>query len=76
MELSFDNDCSYSELVIIGMKRKRKLTKILAFLTVLWEYRLDLFHHIQTLRLGGELHLAPLGPEPGRILDVGTGTGI
>ena len=44
MELSFDNDCSYSELVVIGMKRKRKLTKILAFLTVLWEYRLDLFH--------------------------------
>ncbi|PVI02860.1 S-adenosyl-L-methionine-dependent methyltransferase [Periconia macrospinosa] len=38
--------------------------------------RLDLFHHIQTLRLGGELHLAPIGPEPGRILDVGTGTGI
>ena len=44
MELSFNNDCSYSELIVIRIKRKRKLTKILAFLTVLWEYCLDLFH--------------------------------
>ena len=26
--------------------------------------------------MGGELHLAPLGSEPQRILDIGTGTGI
>ncbi|KAF1995368.1 S-adenosyl-L-methionine-dependent methyltransferase [Amniculicola lignicola CBS 123094] len=38
--------------------------------------RLDLYHHIQTLRLGGELHLAPIGDNPQRILDVATGTGI
>ncbi|KAF2250247.1 S-adenosyl-L-methionine-dependent methyltransferase [Trematosphaeria pertusa] len=38
--------------------------------------RLDLYHHIQTLRLGGELHLAPIGDNPQRVLDLGTGTGI
>lgn len=38
--------------------------------------RLDLYHHIQTLSLGGELHLAPIGDSPQRILDIGTGTGI
>ncbi|OCK77679.1 S-adenosyl-L-methionine-dependent methyltransferase [Lepidopterella palustris CBS 459.81] len=38
--------------------------------------RLDLFHHIMSLRCGGELHLAPIGDNPQRILDVGTGTGI
>lgn len=30
--------------------------------------RLDLYHHIQTLSLGGELHLAPIGDNPQRIL--------
>jgi ubiquinone/menaquinone biosynthesis C-methylase UbiE len=29
-----------------------------------------------TLRCGGELHLAPIGENPQRILDLGTGTGI
>lgn len=38
--------------------------------------RLDLYHHIQTLSLSGELHLAPIGDNPQRILDVGTGTGM
>ncbi|KAF2870304.1 S-adenosyl-L-methionine-dependent methyltransferase [Massariosphaeria phaeospora] len=38
--------------------------------------RLDLFHHILTLSLDGELHLAPIGDNPQRILDLGTGTGI
>ncbi|KAL1983201.1 hypothetical protein VTN96DRAFT_375 [Rasamsonia emersonii] len=38
--------------------------------------RLDLFHHILTMRCGGELHLAPIGSNPQRILDLGTGTGI
>ncbi|KAF2649012.1 S-adenosyl-L-methionine-dependent methyltransferase [Lophiostoma macrostomum CBS 122681] len=37
--------------------------------------RLDLYHHLQTLRLDGELHLAPL-VNPQRVLDIGTGTGI
>jgi len=37
--------------------------------------RLDLFHHLFGLRLDGKLHLAPL-QSPGRILDLGTGTGI
>lgn len=38
--------------------------------------RLDLFHEILTRRCDGELHLAPLGPDIQRILDLGTGTGI
>ncbi|KAF1953810.1 S-adenosyl-L-methionine-dependent methyltransferase [Byssothecium circinans] len=38
--------------------------------------RLDLYHHIMTLRMDGALHYAPIGEEPGRILDLGTGTGI
>lgn len=37
--------------------------------------RLDLHHHIFTLVLQNRLHLAPLH-KPGRVLDVGTGTGI
>ncbi|MCJ1339888.1 hypothetical protein MMC09_005180 [Bachmanniomyces sp. S44760] len=37
--------------------------------------RLDLQHHVLTLLLNGELHLAPL-VNPTRILDIGTGTGI
>ncbi|KAL9117532.1 MAG: hypothetical protein Q9187_005932 [Circinaria calcarea] len=37
--------------------------------------RLDLQHHIVTLLLDGELHLAPL-ENPKKILDIGTGTGI
>lgn len=38
--------------------------------------RLDLQHHIFRILLDGELFLAPLPPNPQRILDVGTGTGI
>jgi SAM-dependent methyltransferase len=39
--------------------------------------RLDLLHHIFRLVLGGPLYRAPIAtPPPGRILDVGTGTGI
>lgn len=38
--------------------------------------RLDLFHHLLTLRCDDKLHLAPIGPNPQRILDLGTGTGI
>ncbi|KAA8914987.1 TAM domain methyltransferase [Sphaerosporella brunnea] len=37
--------------------------------------RLDMMHHIYSLLLGGQLHLAPL-QDPHRILDVGCGTGI
>ncbi|CZS95211.1 related to TAM domain methyltransferase [Rhynchosporium agropyri] len=37
---------------------------------------LDLFHHIFNLSLDGNLFLAPIGPNPQRILDIGTGTGI
>jgi hypothetical protein len=36
--------------------------------------RLDLYHHIQTLSLEGELHLAPIGPDPQRILGMTTVT--
>lgn len=36
--------------------------------------RLDLTHHILALLLGGHLYKAPVS-EPGRILDIGTGTG-
>ncbi|KAF2842832.1 S-adenosyl-L-methionine-dependent methyltransferase [Patellaria atrata CBS 101060] len=38
--------------------------------------RLDLFHHLLTLAIGDKLHLAPIGDNPQRILDLGTGTGI
>ena len=38
--------------------------------------RLDLTHHMMRILLHGELHLCPLAPNPQRILDVGTGTGI
>ncbi|KEZ38927.1 hypothetical protein SAPIO_CDS10265 [Scedosporium apiospermum] len=37
---------------------------------------LDLYHHLFTSTLGGELFLAPIGPDPQRVLDLGTGTGI
>lgn len=37
--------------------------------------RLDLYHHIFLMILGGQLYTAPLD-HPQRVLDVGTGTGI
>ena len=37
--------------------------------------RLDLFHHMFLLLLGGKLYIAPL-ENPQKVLDVGTGTGI
>ncbi|KAJ5084553.1 hypothetical protein NUU61_009132 [Penicillium alfredii] len=37
--------------------------------------RLDLSHHIYSMLLNGELHLAPV-TKPPRVLDLGTGTGI
>lgn len=39
-------------------------------------HRLDIVHHTYLLLLDNKLHLAPIGPNPTRILDVGTGTGI
>ncbi|KPM42793.1 hypothetical protein AK830_g3750 [Neonectria ditissima] len=38
--------------------------------------RMDLVHHIYTLVLDGQLHLAPISENPQRVLDIGTGTGI
>ncbi|KAF4975218.1 hypothetical protein FDECE_18592 [Fusarium decemcellulare] len=38
--------------------------------------RMDLVHHIYSLILDGKLHLAPIGKDPQRVLDLGTGTGI
>lgn len=38
--------------------------------------RLDMFHHMFKLALGGKLFLAPLTVESLRVLDIGTGTGI
>ncbi|RSL46430.1 hypothetical protein CEP54_013850 [Fusarium duplospermum] len=38
--------------------------------------RMDLVHHIYSLILEGKLHLAPIGDNPQRVLDLGTGTGI
>jgi trans-aconitate methyltransferase len=40
------------------------------------QHRLDLKHHVFKLLLGGKLFHAPIPPNPQRILDVGTGTGI
>ncbi|KAL1987708.1 hypothetical protein VTN96DRAFT_2548 [Rasamsonia emersonii] len=37
--------------------------------------RMDMWHHIYLLLLGGELYLAPI-KNPQRVLDLGTGTGI
>lgn len=38
--------------------------------------RLDLQHHLFVMIKGDKLHLAPIGENPQRILDIGTGTGI
>lgn len=38
--------------------------------------RLDIHNHLMTLLLDGNLHMAPIGKNPQRILDIGTGTGI
>ncbi|KAI9773254.1 MAG: hypothetical protein M1839_002166, partial [Geoglossum umbratile] len=38
--------------------------------------RLDITHLLLVTSIEGELHLAPIGDNPKRILDVGTGTGI
>ncbi|KAE8367100.1 putative methyltransferase [Aspergillus caelatus] len=38
--------------------------------------RLDLGHHICSLVLGGALCQSPISDNPGRILDLGTGTGL
>lgn len=40
------------------------------------ESRLDILHHAYLLLLRGQLHRAPIGKNPNRILDIGTGTGI
>ncbi|KAL0939152.1 UMTA protein [Colletotrichum truncatum] len=37
---------------------------------------LDLEHYWETLLLGDKLFLSPLGENPGKVLDLGTGTGI
>lgn len=36
---------------------------------------MDLLHHIYSLILDGEIHIAPI-KTPQRVLDIGTGTGI
>lgn len=38
--------------------------------------REDMKHHFTLLITEGRLHLAPIGPSPETILDVGTGTGM
>lgn len=38
--------------------------------------REDIKHHITMLITKGQLHLAPIDPNPQKILDIGTGTGI
>lgn len=37
---------------------------------------MDIQHHVWTLLLDGKLYLAPLPSEAGKVLDIGTGTGI
>jgi SAM-dependent methyltransferase len=38
--------------------------------------RLDFYHHLCRLMIGGRLFRAPIGGNPQRVLDLGTGTGI
>src|SRR6202012_1458068 len=38
--------------------------------------RLDCHHHLWRLMIDGPLYRAPIGPNPHRVLDLGTGTGI
>lgn len=38
--------------------------------------RLDMQHKMWSITLDGKLHLAPIGPNPQNVLDIGTGTGI
>lgn len=38
--------------------------------------RLDIAHEMMLTMLDRELFLAPIGDSPGRVLDLGTGTGI
>jgi SAM-dependent methyltransferase len=38
--------------------------------------RLDFHHHLWRLMIGGKLFRAPIGSNPQRVLDLGTGTGI
>ncbi|KAG5287448.1 TAM domain methyltransferase [Histoplasma capsulatum G186AR] len=38
--------------------------------------RMDLTHHIYKLLLGGDIYISPIKPNPQRVLDIGTGTGI
>ena len=38
--------------------------------------RLDLTHQMLRISLGDKLYFAPIGNNPGKVLDVGTGTGI
>lgn len=37
---------------------------------------MDLVHHIYRLMLGGKLYFSPLADKVGRVLELGTGTGI
>ncbi|KAI5919997.1 S-adenosyl-L-methionine-dependent methyltransferase [Camillea tinctor] len=38
--------------------------------------RLDLQHQLFTFSIGGRLHICPLPENPGRVLDIATGTGL
>ncbi|MCJ1289995.1 hypothetical protein MMC34_001530 [Xylographa carneopallida] len=38
--------------------------------------RLDIAHKMMEVSMDGKLYLAPLKGDPGRVLDIGTGTGI
>lgn len=39
------------------------------------EDRLDMYHALMQVLLDGKLHLAPIGSNPQRVIDLGTGTG-
>lgn len=38
--------------------------------------RLDMMHAMFSHMMHGKIFLAPIGPNPGRVIDIGTGTGI
>ncbi|KAH6953009.1 S-adenosyl-L-methionine-dependent methyltransferase [Fusarium avenaceum] len=76
-----DSDSSYSVSEELASQTSSINSSILNH-SIVWpndeeeQTRMDLVHHIYSLLLDGKLFLAPIGSPSGRVLDLGTGTGI